>query len=322
MLLQWMVLTVRAFHERSDCPTLLVGRDGTRSLLFDGTKGAFLEYPPSSRRLMGLDPCMAGCKPTCQRRDKKRYKPVTFPSRGGSTGPSMSTLACSPGSSLHPVSVGMSGSDSAVRCPSELVLSVQALRFRVLDMETELAGSEEAVHLLRSRVVELEMQVEAGRRELERQRQVSAMLQSRLLLATDSSPEDDLRRGPKSHCGGPIVLAASRADVPALRQSIRSAGGPARVDEMNAALMWACWQGSLESATLLIDGGADFRAEHDSALIWACRSGSCDVVRELLRRGADPNALDGCPLRVAAVSGSRAVFEALLEGGAARQWDQ
>jgi ankyrin repeat protein len=94
------------------------------------------------------------------------------------------------------------------------------------------------------------------------------------------------------------------------------------VQDGTTPLHWASHRDDLESARLLLRGGADVNAANDlgATPLWiACENGSAAMVRTLLQAGADPNKtllLGETPLMVASRSGNADVVEQLLAKGA------
>jgi uncharacterized protein len=135
-----------------------------------------------------------------------------------------------------------------------------------------------------------------------------------------------------------VADAAMRGDVAAVRTLLRQSvnANTAQGDGMTA-LHWAADLGNTELAALLIDSGADGRAEtrigRHTPLHIAAQGGHAAVVRLLLDRktgAADVNApttTGAAPLHFAAASGSAETINVLLDHGAdvnARepQWGQ
>lgn len=88
------------------------------------------------------------------------------------------------------------------------------------------------------------------------------------------------------------------------------------------ALHWAADRGDLEIARMLIDAGANVKAESRigaiTPLFLACKNGNPSMIDLLLKAGADAksaNALGTTPLMLAAASGSAEAVEILLNGG-------
>jgi ankyrin repeat protein len=80
-----------------------------------------------------------------------------------------------------------------------------------------------------------------------------------------------------------------------------------------AALREAARRGHLELVRLLLDRGAQARASQSDSLVWAARNGHLEVARLLLERGADPRAQDWAALRQAIRRGAPEVVRELLE---------
>jgi hypothetical protein len=90
---------------------------------------------------------------------------------------------------------------------------------------------------------------------------------------------------------GITALAQSISDPQMLRLLL---GRGADANAGMPALTAAAWTGSTEAVGLLLEAGADMKAEgpEGTALATACMRGHGDVVRQLLERGADPYASD------------------------------
>jgi uncharacterized protein len=89
------------------------------------------------------------------------------------------------------------------------------------------------------------------------------------------------------------------------------------------ALHWAASNDDLELVQLLLDAGANIKAETRlgavTPLFMACKNGSASVIEALLKAGAsasDPDAHGTTPLMMAAAAGSADAVKVLLEHGA------
>lgn len=107
------------------------------------------------------------------------------------------------------------------------------------------------------------------------------------------------------------------------RRAVKTSAQDARPYEMggSTALMFAAQVGSVESAKLLLAGGADANdvaGDGRSALVLAAFSANTDVAKLLLDAGADPNAAGAgyTALHAAALRGDAALVKALLAKGA------
>ena len=94
--------------------------------------------------------------------------------------------------------------------------------------------------------------------------------------------------------GQALILAASRGDVPAIRNLVESGADLHARDERGRNAVLAAVQGShLEAASLLITLGADVDAQddiQDSAFLLAGARGHAGIVRQALDAGADVTA--------------------------------
>ena len=122
----------------------------------------------------------------------------------------------------------------------------------------------------------------------------------------------------------PVLSAAKRGDVEALRSELRS-GGDVNAAEGDGftALHWAAKRGDAELAGVLIAAGADLRATTrlgaHQPLHVAAAAGEAEVAEALLAAGAPasaPTATGARPLHLAAASGDPGVVSALLAAGA------
>jgi ankyrin repeat protein len=116
-----------------------------------------------------------------------------------------------------------------------------------------------------------------------------------LLLARGADPN---RTGP----GGATALMWAVPDVEKMRRLIsHGANVNARSDtDRTALLVAASYPGTVTHIQLLLDRGADLRAEDrggSTALSLAIRSASVDVVRFLVDKGLDPKAISPLALR-------------------------
>jgi ankyrin repeat protein len=110
-----------------------------------------------------------------------------------------------------------------------------------------------------------------------------------MLLARGADPN---RTGP----GGATALMWAAADLDKVRRLLdHSANVNARSEtDRTALLVAASYPGTVNVLRLLLDRGADLRAQDrggSTALSLATRSGSVDVVQFLVEKGLDPNAL-------------------------------
>ena len=123
----------------------------------------------------------------------------------------------------------------------------------------------------------------------------------------------------------PVVDAAQRGDVAALRELIRQGAdaNQASGDGMTA-LHWAAERGETQVATLLLGAGGDVHAGTRigsyTPLHLASRSGTASVVKVLLEAGSDANATTTnsrtSPLHLAARAGNPEAVGLLLDHGA------
>ncbi len=122
----------------------------------------------------------------------------------------------------------------------------------------------------------------------------------------------------------PVLEAAKRGDVEALRSELRSGGdvNTAQGDGFTA-LHWAAKTGSREVAEVLIAAGADLRATtrlgSHMPLHVAAAAGQPGVAEALLEAGAPVAAATGTgarPIHFAAASGNPSLIEVLLAHGA------
>ena len=123
----------------------------------------------------------------------------------------------------------------------------------------------------------------------------------------------------------PVVDAAQRGDVAALRELIRQGAdaNQASGDGMTA-LHWAAERGEAQVATLLLGAGgnvhAGTRIGSYTPLHLASRSGTASVVKVLLEAGSDANATTTnsgtSPLHLAARAGNPEAVGLLLDHGA------
>ena len=123
----------------------------------------------------------------------------------------------------------------------------------------------------------------------------------------------------------PVVDAAKRGDVAALRELIRQGADPNQAygDGMTA-LHWAAERSEVQLATLLLAAGGDVHAGtrigRYTPLHIASRAGSAPVIQVLLEAGSDVNAATTnsgtSPLHLAARSGSPEAIGLLVDHGA------
>src|SRR4030095_4498107 len=86
------------------------------------------------------------------------------------------------------------------------------------------------------------------------------------------------------------VQAMAQASIRSLLKRTVDVNAP-QVDGMTA-LHWATYQDDIEVAKLLVDAGANVRAENRygvTALSLACQNGNTALVELLLEAGANPN---------------------------------
>jgi ankyrin repeat protein len=120
----------------------------------------------------------------------------------------------------------------------------------------------------------------------------------------------------------PLMIAAERGDLPALRSALGGADVNAADAHGNTALFVAARAGHLPIVEALLSAGARVEVrneEGDTPLGGAVRRKQADVVRALLARGANPNstqARGAMPLAIAAEIGAADVAGSLLSGGA------
>lgn len=139
---------------------------------------------------------------------------------------------------------------------------------------------------------------------------------TKLLLDSGADPH----RGPSV-----LHLAVENDDFEATR-ILLDAGSDANSCDLyhSSALVTACGRGNIKIITLLIERGADVKAEgtkegypdEANALHAACASGHYDVCRMLLQLGADPEqnvGNTGTPLKIAASKGHLNIVRLLLE---------
>ena len=127
-----------------------------------------------------------------------------------------------------------------------------------------------------------------------------------------------------SRTDSPVLSAAQRGDVDAVRAELRS-GGDVNAAEGDGftALHWAAKRGDAELAGVLISAGADLRATtrlgSHQPLHVAAAAGEAEVAEVLLGAGAPasaPTSTGARPIHFAAASGSSETVEALASGGA------
>lgn len=178
------------------------------------------------------------------------------------------------------------------------------------------------IHALRMHVLDLESRLEAAMRLIEMQKVQYALVQSSLMLP--STKETHHHHQVPSHrhpTDTPFIEAASKGDhatlVAILEQVDQGLLAKPDADDVNAALVWACWHGGSEKVVkILVDRAkADVHVDYESPLLWACRAQAKDIVQALLERGGDPNALDGSAMRVASVAATRDIFDLLVKFG-------
>jgi ankyrin repeat protein len=123
-----------------------------------------------------------------------------------------------------------------------------------------------------------------------------------------------------------LVEAVQRKDQAAARALVQQKGKVdvnARQPDGATALAWAAHWNDLETATLLIEAGANVNAANElgvTPLMLAAVNGSAPMVGRLLRAGADPSLArpsGETALLIAARAGSLEAVRLLVEGGAA-----
>jgi uncharacterized protein len=127
--------------------------------------------------------------------------------------------------------------------------------------------------------------------------------------------------------GSPLIQAALRNDVAALRQLLADGHKADEGDHSWTALIWASRSGSIDAINLLLDSGADVNLPGPTGDDWdatplqhAILAQQPAAVRLLLDRGADPNRGAGPvsvkPLLLAAGDTDPAILKLLLAHGA------
>jgi len=121
-----------------------------------------------------------------------------------------------------------------------------------------------------------------------------------------------------------LVEAARNQDQKAVRTLLtQKVDVNARASDGSTALLWLAHWNDLDTATLLLDAGADANAVNDyriTPLSEACTNANSVFVRLLLKSGANPNtpvATGETPLMTCAKSGSVDAVRMLIEYGAA-----
>ena len=142
---------------------------------------------------------------------------------------------------------------------------------------------------------------------------VGALIALVMVVALDASTSE-----------APVAASAQARDLAAVRTLLKSGAdvNAAQGDGMTA-LHWAAMHGDAEMTTMLLQAGANARAQSRLGgyvpLHMAAQSGSADVIDHLLSRGADvnqPTTTGATPLMLAAASGSVAASERLIDAGA------
>jgi ankyrin repeat protein len=121
----------------------------------------------------------------------------------------------------------------------------------------------------------------------------------------------------------PLVLAAANGNAAIAERLLAAGADPATSLNGETVLMTAARSGSVDTAALLVDRGAEINAKESwrgqSALMWAAAEGHVDVVRMLIRRGAnihDRSKVGFTALLFAARQGQIDTAMALLDAGA------
>jgi len=125
----------------------------------------------------------------------------------------------------------------------------------------------------------------------------------------------------------PLIQAAARNDVTALRQLLNDGHKADEAGDSGTALIGASRSGSIEAIKLLLDSGADINLPGPTGDDWdatplqhAILQRQTAAVRLLLDRGADPNRSGGpgsaAPLFLAAGDTDPTILELLLAHGA------
>lgn len=96
----------------------------------------------------------------------------------------------------------------------------------------------------------------------------------------------------------PILIAASRGDLPAVRYLVEMAAADIRAknNSRTTTLMLAARSGNLDLARYLLDRGANPNAKSVrslTALMYGAASGNVDLAKLLVERGADTQVADG-----------------------------
>jgi len=107
-------------------------------------------------------------------------------------------------------------------------------------------------------------------------------------------------------------VTSSRGDV--WKHGYTNLGKTMLLDQsgnLDNTLIVVAEHGHMKLVKLLLNVGANVRAQDDQALIWASANGRTDTVKVLLAAGADVHAQDGEALKVAKQNGYTEIIQLL-----------